>query len=66
MLSKNLSITGYSQEKELKSVRKKKYDIIQKAFCGKIIAGKEGISMGHQKADSTVFDFGLLYVYNAD
>lgn len=68
MLSKNLSITGYTQKNELNSVRKEKYDIIQKAFCGKIIAGKEGISMGHWKADSTVCDsgFGLVYVYNAE
>lgn len=69
MLPKNSSNTGYSQENELKSARKEKYDdIIQKAFCGKIIAGKEGISMGHQEADSAVCDcgFGLVYVYNAD
>lgn len=41
---------------------------MQKAFCGKIFANKQGISMGHKKADSTVCDsgFALLYVYNAD
>lgn len=68
MLSENLSTTEYSQKKELKSVRKEKYGIISKAFYGKIIAGKEGNSTGHWKADSTVCDsgFGLVYVYNDD